>query len=451
MSSRILLINFTQKEIDKIKDLPIIFDRGYISNFSKAPDLFYYFPLSIHEYQAIFINLRKNSEITKEFLAKSSRFSGRERTEFVYYWLRDYSPIVVFLDDYDNNCLYSIGAESLFSLEDSTGRDKTINIAPHNNEFDKFFAKNKNEIIMPTKKYIKVNVSEGGLYSKATTEYALKNLYSNMTGDLLGCYHDNAPYGKNSRPSLILLPQFHNPINIIGDILKEFAKIYPKLFSEILSLDWEALDQYYPKGISKFDGEIDALISLTNERVRELTQAKNGFKDKYSPLINILTKKDEELKQAVIAILRDIFNMEVIDADKEKAETLPHEDIIIKLDKEEILVEVKGDNSPYPSTRHIGQLWKHLSHNKRIDRGALILNYDIDEAPEKRNLAYTGEESKDLEGIIFIDTRTLHSLSIAVIDHDMPVEEATKILLNKERVVFNLDEYINSKEAQKEK
>jgi hypothetical protein len=72
----------------------------------------------------------------------------------------------------------------------------------------------------------------------------------------------------------------------------------------------------------------------------------------------------------------------------------------------------------------------------RVD-GALIVNHDIGNNPEARHLPYADEDAEQLDDLIFIDTRVLHKLTAAIIDGDLSVEEARKILFKKGRVQFN--------------
>jgi hypothetical protein len=166
-------------------------------------------------------------------------------------------------------------------------------------------------------------------------------------------------------------------------------------------------------------------------------------------LIDLLSQKHDVLKAAVITTLRDVFRLPVVDSDENKQTTIDHEDIVVTVGSEQILAEVKGDNASYPGTGHIAQLWKHLKNKKEIERGALILNYDVNIEPEKRKLAYTGEEEHQIADIIFIDTRVLHDLAIAVIDYGMKIEDATKILFQNGRVTFNLEKHIEEFESKK--
>ena len=54
----------------------------------------------------------------------------------------------------------------------------------------------------------------------------------------------------------------------------------------------------------------------------------------------------------------------------------------------------------------------------------------------------TKDDEELTNDMIFIDTRILFNLSMAIIDYGMPVEKAQKILLREGRVKFNLKAYI---------
>jgi hypothetical protein len=68
--------------------------------------------------------------------------------------------------------------------------------------------------------------------------------------------------------------------------------------------------------------------------------------------------------------------------------------------------------------------------------GALVLNYGLEKNPKERNSAYA-EDKEQLEDLIFIDTRVLHNLTTAIIDADLTVQEAKRILFSKGRVKYD--------------
>ena len=123
------------------------------------------------------------------------------------------------------------------------------------------------------------------------------------------------------------------------------------------------------------------------------------------------------------------------------------EDLLIKYKNLIILAEVKGTRNSYPSITYVIQVFKHLLLKNKINYpdviGGLIVNYDLIRNPADRSKAYTKpEENEQLTDIIFVDTRVLFDLALAVLDHEMSPIKAKEILLQKGRVNFSLNQYI---------
>jgi len=461
MISRILLINFTQSEADKIK-LPekVEIHRGYLSdilphgkdfsdkdfNYGLQKMFKVYFPLAIHEYKVIFIKLQTVPELEKEFSDKLEAHDIKHVNDLTNYILEGKGYLVVLLGDYVSKALPHLGIRDI-TLHQTIGRDKTVNIV--NKEFNKVFEELEKEVIMPTKSYITIDNKENDFYKKFSSSFAIKNIYKNKAGDVLGCYHNNSMFSGDCSPGFFLLPLFRNSSLLITKLLKEFATHSPKFLPEFYEPDWQNSDRYLPSEVSKYDEKIEKIIEKAKSLMNEVENKQKDAREKYKFLAELLTQKHDTLKESVIYTLKEVFQLSVIDSDKDKTTTLAHEDIIIEVGGEKILAEIKGDNASYPGTGHIAQLWKHLKNKKEIEKGALIINYDVTVEPEKRKLAYTGEEEHQLDDIIFIDIRILHDLAIAVIDYQMTTGEAVEILFKNGRVVFNLDNYINSKNSEK--
>ena len=78
------------------------------------------------------------------------------------------------------------------------------------------------------------------------------------------------------------------------------------------------------------------------------------------------------------------------------------------------------------------------------------MNLDRDKEPSERSDAYTkADEERQLAEMVYIDTRVLFDLSMAVIDYKMPVIEAKKVLLQKGRIKFNLNKYLKQVEEER--
>ena len=455
MASRILLINFTQDEADRLRILPLTFDRGYLSDVESQSitansktveeNLKFYFPYSIYEYKSIFLNLNNNPEIKKEFSPKAQLYPEGKRWELYHYYNKD-GVVVVFLGDYKYSHLMNLGMVGI-TLKPVSDMDITPSFAlKDDTSFKKVLKSFLTGILMPTKHYV---YTEGEYYTENKASFALKIAYKNLGRRTLGCYHNARPeWHDEDAPLFILLPQFKNNIQIIIPMLKEIAKIYPERLPEIYEPDWIDSEKYYPKEVDYFDEKIHEIIEKAKKQIDDLSNAKKEVISKYKRLKGILYQTGDELKISVIDVLRNIFKLNIEDSDEKKSGyAIKDEDIIIHLDGRKILAEIKGDSSKYPSSSHITQVWKHLHRceDKSIKEGALILNYDWRNEPTDRNLAYTGDSEKELEGIIYVDTRTLFNLALAVVDYGMPAQEAVSILFQTGRVEFSLEDYTKNK------
>jgi hypothetical protein len=461
MLTRILLVNFTKNETDKLK-VPenVEIHRGYLSDiishekdYDEDYDKFLgktfkaYFPLAIHEYKAIFVKLHTVPDLEKEFTDKIEPYNKKYVSDLINYILESKGYLVVLLGNYTSKSLLHLGIRDI-TLRQTATRDKTINVV--NEEFNKVFGELESEVIMPTECYITIDNEENDFYKKFSSDFCIKNIYKNKAGDTLSCYHNNSMHYSNCNPVFFLLPLFRNNTLLIAKLLKEFAVLSPKFLPEFYEPDWQNSNKYFPLEVQKYEDKISKIVEKANSLIADVEAKKKSSIEKYQFITNLLTQKHDTLKESVVKVFENIFQLKVIDADKNKETTLNHEDAIVEVNGEKILVEIKGDNSSYPSTVHIAQLWKHLKNKKEIEKGALVLNYDVSTEPEKRKHAYTGEEEHQLDGITLIDTRVLHDLAIAVIDYNMAPKKASEILLQTGRIVFDLDEYINfiSTEAQ---
>ena len=196
---------------------------------------------------------------------------------------------------------------------------------------------------------------------------------------------------------------------------------------------WIESDQYYPTVLQAFDKK----IAEFKQQIENLTAEKEELKKKYECVRSILYLKDKELKKAVAKIFTDHWSLKISHMDKTKRAEFK-ENVLIEHKGRDILVKIKGTHEDYPSTKFITEIWKDLYYSGlgTSAEGALIVNCGLEKNPKERNLAYE-EEKEQLEDLIFIDTRVLHNLTTAIIDGDLTIEEAKKILFMKGRVEFN--------------
>ncbi len=199
---------------------------------------------------------------------------------------------------------------------------------------------------------------------------------------------------------------------------------------------WIESDQYYPTALQALDKK----IAEFKQEIENLTAEKEKLKKKYESVRSILYLKDEELKKAVAEIFANYWSLKISHMDKTKRAGF-RENILIEHNGSDILVKIKGTHEDYPSIKFITEVWKdlHYSGLGTGAEGALVLNYGLEKNPKERNLAYK-EDKEQLEDLIFIDTRVLHNLTTVIIDGDLTIEEAKRILLKKGRVEYNISD-----------
>ena len=196
---------------------------------------------------------------------------------------------------------------------------------------------------------------------------------------------------------------------------------------------WIESDQYYPIALQALDKK----IAEFKQEIENVTAEKEELKKKYECVRSILYLKNKELKKAVAEIFTDYWSLKISHMDKIKRAEFK-ENILIEHNGRDILVKIKGTHEDYPSIKFITEIWKDLHYSElgTSAEAALIVNCGLEKNPKERNLAYE-EDKEQLEDLIFIDTRVLHNLTTAIIDGDLTIEEAKRILFMKGRVEFN--------------
>jgi hypothetical protein len=209
----------------------------------------------------------------------------------------------------------------------------------------------------------------------------------------------------------------------------------PRRWSEMTTdiISWMESDQYYPIALQALDRKIEGL----KKEIENVTAEKEELKNKYEGVRSILYLKDNELEKAVEEIFSNYWSLKISHIDETKSAGLK-ENILIEHNGRDILVKIKGTHEDHPSVKYIAEVWKDLYYSGlgTSAEGGLIVNYCLEKNPRERNLAYEEDEDQ-LEDIIFIDTRVLHNLTVAIIDEELIVEEAKRILFTKGRVEYD--------------
>ncbi|PIQ81471.1 MAG: hypothetical protein COZ34_03855 [Candidatus Pacebacteria bacterium CG_4_10_14_3_um_filter_34_15] len=452
MKTRILLINFSDTDQRKIQELGVDVDLGYVSDRQNLinPDgkteetASFYSPLAIYEYKAVFIKLSKKANKTKE---QTKLIEEKEKVNFIKYWYDSIGVLTIFIEDCSFDSLDVFGIPQI-DLTSSNGNDKTVffPLQVKDRPFRNILSELESLVAIPPQKYLKIKSDE----SKGTGKnWTIFSAYRNRNEDEVGAYLNwGYSFSDADSPGFLVLPGFKDYKTVITKLLKTFAQIEPKYFSEISDREWIKDDEYFPKKISQIEEQIKQVEAEADDKIQKLREEKTKLKQDYGFLLDLLTESGDKLKQSVITTLTQVFQINVEDMDKNKKNNFK-EDILIKdLFPEPVLTEIKGTKKSYPSFVYVTQVFSNLLKGKNEfpnALGGLILNHDRERNPNERSDAYTNSDEQDqLNEILFIDTRCLFELAKAVIDYSMPISKAKDILRKKGRISFALDSYLKN-------
>ncbi|HYA01525.1 MAG TPA: hypothetical protein VEI04_00240 [Syntrophobacteria bacterium] len=204
-------------------------------------------------------------------------------------------------------------------------------------------------------------------------------------------------------------------------------------------IDWVSSGKYYPRAIVTLDKQIAERQQELERKISDLKAQREQLKKNFEVLPSVLYASGDDLKKAVVRVLTTFWKLKVSDLD---ATTKPSikEDILVEDNGRRIVFKIKSTSDSHPSVKYITQLWQDLHYSSlgASAEAGLILSHQVRVDPKHRGLAYTGDEEEHLEDIIFIDTRVLYDLTLAIIDHGVPTQEATELLLRKGRVKSHL-------------
>src|SRR3989344_202934 len=133
MKTRILLVNFGEKEQEAVAKLGVDADLGYLSNAytavahdgSQEQGASFYSPYAVYDYKAIFIRLTEKPPLEGKLKDKAQIIGEKEKVTFLRNWYDRKGILSSFAGESDFNSLISLGIPHA-TLSDSRGNDKTV-------------------------------------------------------------------------------------------------------------------------------------------------------------------------------------------------------------------------------------------------------------------------------------------------------------------------------------
>lgn len=442
MTPKILLVNYAQRDADiveKATGLKVL--RGYMSEVdtftldrdgTQEPNIKFYSPEAYYECAITFINLPSNAELKAEFDDKAQELGSDDMMNMMGYWKSRGQLLVIFVGKTNVANFWSLGVPQ--RLKSSAGNDTRTSLCIDENHvlFDLVSQINQ-QIKMPTEKYVitgmkpKQDQYSPDPYYEFGTHW---NVYiSNVNGDYLATSLSKGTSDyTGEEPGVLVLPE-PKKLPALTTKITEFFGDYYGIYKP--GTDWQAADQFYPqKQLRQLTKEIANIRATAEAEAAAKQLLIDTHKQDWNFLRHLVTEQGDKLVDAVYKVLTDVLELDVINSDNENSGE-PVEDLLVELDDRTVSIEIKGTTKPNARLEYTQQPFQHIvrrGHKGNVEP-ALILNHDMKKDPQFRKPAYTDKDKVGLiANLYFIDTRTLLSIAIDVIDAELSKQDAVNIL-----------------------
>lgn len=442
MMPKIMLFNYTEAEatiVSKQTGLRVI--RGYVSEGhlihqtgGDRTEVKYYSPEPFYECAMVFVKLPAKEVIENEFDGKSKELTPDVRKSFQNYWRR--AVFVVFVGDTNLTNLISFGIP--LRLINSSGNDT----APYNcfgqrNEISPLVQALTEQINMPTSRYLieliqpkNQNEEIEMLYYNFGSRYY--PYICNANNDILAGALSRAGNDYSGEEPGALVTGLPKTITTTTVKIIEFLGNHYEIYTP--GVNWKESNSLYPqKEIIKLENEIHTVEEKAKAEIEIRNEKIKTFKDKWKYLPSLVTDKGTLLVDAVYLVFKELIELKVSKSDPDRPAD-PIEDLLIDMDDKTILIEVKGTKASNPPLDYPQQALTHILRRGltgNVEAG-LVVNHNMQIDPLLRNKPYATEESQRvINGIYYIDTRTLLKIAVAIIDNKLSPDQAKCVLFGK--------------------
>lgn len=242
----------------------------------------------------------------------------------------------------------------------------------------------------------------------------------------------------------IFLPSFKDHIRIINEILAQLSSWRPDLFLQSVNFSWLDEEKYFPKQVLEIHLKLEAENKRHEEAIGKLQAEVNEYiqKDWFMRQLIIADDSDEfeealRLTPAVEKALQEL-GFAVERRETVLREGKRREDLIIRDEEFEALLECKGTTSSNPPERFVSQLQQHLLSNRSTPSGILVVNHDRMRDAFSRGLPY--EDAKhlweDATNITVLPSVELYKIVRAVQGQKLSKVQARELIKQPGRVQY---------------
>lgn len=464
---RILLIDFSEKEVKKFTDAGFNAKRGATGLYD---DNKYCFPWSLQDVDIAFCKITRGSfsklkerEPIDESLEEGPYFNTLLREIFmkkgwvVFFVDKNCEPAEFDVVDLFGTGVYENDGEYLTYQEWQRKRtprawnklpifSKFIGEAVHIDEtcseskiFEKYIKSASlkvlaldGNIMFNQHQYTVSFLITNESYKKAVLSLKLSNLYGGKTFGTIALYPD---FGKSN-------------IEVALDILSEvIMESNPELFDNT-SQTW--LEEYFPHTVKELFKQVDYIVEKNKKDIEEIYNKQKSELDKYNWLLGLLTNKGDILTENVADALRFLgFDVTLVDNTLKQTERKKEDLNIVHANNGFFAIGEVKSTERGASESFIADTQKHqarYSHENKvpIPNAILIINHSISLNPNLRKERFY--KDKDVidrcsdNFITAIDTYSLHQICQCILAKRKTKEEIQNFICNGHKVISTFDE-----------
>jgi len=431
---KILLINCPQSEsILSLATDNITFDRLELATTGYSNNYWTNEPVALYEYDLICLFTGNINSITVTDITEEKYFHYDDFLGDLVKFYQEQGTLVLFLAEKAEEFIHNLGT-IVWEITGASNGDKTYLSNSH-----VLGSTIINYMKKPTKNYLRtikgIGSTIGAMYKN---QFSDQLVIKNKNGDVCAL---SLKYYKNnfSTETLFIVPELRDYKSFIKELFKYIADNNKNYFPDYQTNDWQDADTFMSQNFRKISLKREENLKKYIEKDKELEELQMKERENFKYVREILSEKDDKLKLGVKLCFEKILGLKVIDKDEERGNCMG-EDLEFEYNGDTYIIEVKGDSTQNPPMKHLNQLIKH-AYKRQTDKDfvgelkpVLILNHDINTAPDQRVEPYTGKEDMQYIEDFHIHLITSYELFLllkSVYDKNKKKESAIKELLDK--------------------
>jgi hypothetical protein len=451
MAHQILLLNFSEKDAQTVTKAGYQVERGFLGRYD--PKYFaFQCPHPIYEYDVLFYNSNISAELKKEFpehcnlvdevgsYQSLQRFDGPPHVR------------VSFVGEPNGATVLLHGGVPFVELSNAEENVSSFVEVP----LGRIFAIQKIHDLLTRFKGQIAKVNQFFTASRDLYPFNHFAVLISRSGKDVVAY--GTTYEKTEVLRYVLLPQLKDNASAVVLILQCLEKIWPELFPEKTKRDWLQAEEFKLPDEIAVQREIEEKIGETmvfveaKKKERDRIIVENSFVRRL-----LVATEDSKIDPSarlsgVVKRALEFLEFRVVDIDEKVKSAIRKEDFWVIDEDFFAITEVTGTVNKNPKIKEFNDILGRITTiYKRTGQlalptkvpvsGLLVLNYDIDNHPNKRPRVYTGEDEAIVEtaieqGIGLLSTVELHKIIVDVKENHISKSEARAILRKPGRIEF---------------